>query len=277
MGRTDIEQKTSLERVLNQYKVSVFALLVTLIGVILAIIPFLEPKYNLSILADLGIALIPSGIVAAFVEYFLRNDFLSDLRKIQMRQDLSAQLEKLGVINIFENRGAQGTYQDPIFGYIARMACEDPDKVKSVSILGLSIEPFKNLVGDANIERLLKSGCKLRFLNLDPEGEAARKRSADQGQPGLLDSIRSFDSWIKSHKEQLKIDRSLKGSIEIAKYDLMPTMHITIINEEKAFVNFYPVFGATWEFPVIEVQQGYILSKAKKQFDEVWKRSRLVN
>ena len=54
----------------------------------------------------------------------------------------------------------------------------------------------------------------------------------------------------------------------------MPTLHITIINNEKIFVNFYPILGLTWEYPVIELQKGSdLFEKYKKQFEEVWKIS----
>lgn len=92
----------------------------------------------------------------------------------------------------------------------------------------------------------------------------------DQGQPGLLERIRSFDIWLQEHKSR----SNLKGSIEVRKYNLMPTMHITIINEEKFFINPYPILGGAWEFPVIEINKGgELFSKYKRQFEEVWNKA----
>ena len=61
-------------------------------------------------------------------------------------------LEALEIVNIYEKRGAQGAQPDPIFGFIASIAGESPEKAKTVDILGESIEPFKNIVGNSNLE-----------------------------------------------------------------------------------------------------------------------------
>ena len=54
----------------------------------------------------------------------------------------------------------------------------------------------------------------------------------------------------------------------------MPTMHITILNEEKIFVNPYPVLGASRDFPVVEIdREGELFARYKEQFEEVWNRS----
>ena len=235
-----------------------------MLGLIFIFIPRLPPEFR-----TLGIALIPAGIITAITEFYLRRDFLREFRNARYKYELIDRLERLGIENISENRWKE----DPAFGYIASLAKAAPHTVKKIQCMGLSLEPFMHIVGDY-IGDLLNVGCEFQFLSLDANSEIAKKRANEQGQLGLLDRIRSFDSWAQ---EQMNKSSNLKGNIEIRKYNLMPTMHITIINEEKIFINPYPILGATWEFPVITLNKGGILfAKYKRQFEEVWKKANLL-
>jgi hypothetical protein len=230
MQKSNSEQLEAFRAIVNKQKIAIFALVITLLGVVFIFAHGLPPEFK-----DLGIALIPSGIITALNEFLLRSDFLRDLKEIQRGHALSEKLESLRIIDIYEKRAA--AERDPIFGYIALMAKDAPEKMKKISILGISIEPFMNLVGDKNMESLLKAGCNFQFLSLDANSDVARRRNNEQGQPGLLERIRSFDAWIQTYVTQ-------------------------------------PILGLTWEFPVIEVGKGSeLFDKYKKQFEEVWKKA----
>ena len=252
--------KRALKDVITEQRTVIFALVVTMLGLIFIFIPGLPSEFRI-----LGIALIPAGIVTAITEFYLRRDFLREFKEARYRYDLIDRLESLGIENIFENRREE----EPIFGYIASIAKRTPYTVKKIQLMGLSLEPFMHIVGDY-IDDLLSTGCEFQFLSLDANSEVAQKRMNDQGQPGLLERIRSFDIWLQAQMSK----SNLKGSIEVKKYNLMPTMHIAIINEEKIFINPYPILGATWEFPVIEINKGGpLFDKYKRQFEEVWNKA----
>lgn len=252
--------RKALREVVYEQRTIIFALVVVILGLIFLFVPGLPSEFR-----TLAIALVTGGIITAITEFYLRKDFIREFREARYRYNLIEELERLGIKNIFENRRRE----DPIFGYIATAAKTAPHTIKKVQMLGLSLEPFMHIVGD-NIENLLSGGCEFQFLTLDANSEAAKRRMNDQGQPGLIDRIRSFDSWL--HKQMSKPNSA--GKIEARKYDLMPTVHITIINEEKIFVNPYPVLGATWEFPVLEIDKGGALfDKYRRQFEEVWHKA----
>jgi hypothetical protein len=254
------DTKKTFKDIIIEQRTIIFALVIITLGLILLFIPDFPP-----VARTLAIALIPAGIITAITEFYLRRDFTREFRETRYRYELIDQLERLGIVNIFENRRKE----EPIFGYIASAAKTAPNTVKKIQILGLSLEPFMHIVGDY-VDDLLAKGCEFQLLSLDASGEIAQRRMKDQSQPGLLDRIRSFDSWIH---EQISMPKS-KGLIEVRKYDLMPTTHISIINEEKIFANPYPVLGATWEFPVLEINKGgKLFDKYKRQFEEVWEKA----
>jgi hypothetical protein len=255
------QPKRTLKDVINEQRTVIFALVVTMLGLFFIFKPGLPSEFRI-----LGIALIPAGIITAITEFYLRRDFLREFKEARYRYDLIDRLERLGIENIFENRRKE----DPIFGYIASIAKRAPHTVKKIQLMGLSLEPFMDIV-DGYIDDLLSTGCEFQFLSLDAKSEVAKKRMNEQGQPGLIERIRSFDIWLQA---QMRNKSNLKGSIEVKKYNLMPTMHIVIINEEKIFINPFSILGATWDFPVIEINKGGTLfDKYKRQFEEVWNKA----
>ena len=254
------QPKKTLKDVINEQRTIIFALMITILGLIFIFIPGFPSEFR-----TLGIALIPAGIITAITEFYLRRDFLREFREARYRYDLIDKLERLGIENIFESRRKE----DPIFGYIASVAKRAPHTVKKIQLMGLSLEPFMHIVGDY-MDDLLSTGCEFQFLSLDANGEVGKKRQDDQGHSGLLDRIRSFDIWLQAQMGK----SNLKGSIKAKKYNLMPTMHIAVINEERIFINPYPILGATWGFPVIEINKGgELFSKYKRQFEEVWNKA----
>ncbi len=257
--RRDLSKGT-LKDVINEQRTLIFALVVTILGLILIFIPGLPSQFE-----TLGVALIPSGVITAITEFYLRKDFLREFRETRYRYDFIDKLERLGISDIVESRREE----DPIFGYIISMARSAPHTIRKIQIMGLTLEPFMHVVGD-HMDDLRRTGCEFQLLSLDVNSDVAKKRMSDQGQSGLLDRIRSFDTWIQQQIGK----NNLKGNIVAKKYSFMPTMHITIINEERIFINPYPILGATWEFPVIEIcKGGTLFDKYKNQFEEVWNRA----
>jgi len=256
-------KKTPKEIIMEQRTI-IFALVIIIAGLILLFSPSLPSEVK-----DLGISLIPAGILTAIAELYLRKDFMQEFRKAQYRYDFLAQLEKLGIKNIYESRREE----DVIFGTIARIAKSEPQNLEKLQVLGMSLDPFVHIVGDY-MDDLLRNGCKFQFLSLDADSTIAEKREIEHETEGLSERIRSFDKWVKKYMKKSE----LKGSVELRKHNVMPTFHITIINEERLFVNFYPIFGTGWDFPIIEIdKKGLLFEKFKRQFEKAWSKAKPLN
>lgn len=256
-------KKTPKEIIVEQRTI-IFALAIIIVGLLLLFSPSLPSEVK-----DLGISLIPAGILTAIAELYLRKGFMQEFRKAQYRYGFIAQLEKLGIKNIYETRREK----DVIFGTIARIAKSEPQDLGKIQILGMSLDPFVHVVGNY-MDDLLRNGCKFQFLSLDADNTIAKKREIGHGTEGLSERIRSFDKWVKKYMKK----SDLKGIIEVRKHSVMPTFHITIINEERLFVNLYPIFGTGWDFPIIEIdKKGLLFEKFTRQFKKAWSKAKPLN
>jgi hypothetical protein len=252
----DQSEKTPREIIAEQRTI-IFALSIIVVGLILLFFPSLPSEFK-----NLGISLIPAGILTAIAELYLRKDFMREFRKTQYRHDFLAELERLGIRRIYESRRKD----DVIFGTIARIAENEPQEIKKLQVLGMSLGPFVHIVGDC-MHDLLRNGCEFQFLSLDADSEIAMNREIKHETEGLSERIRSFDKWIKRY---IKKGES-KRSIQLRKHNALPTFHITIINEERLFVSPYPIFGTGWDLPIIEIgNKGILFDKFKQQFEKAW-------
>jgi hypothetical protein len=258
------QYKKTLKEIIFEQRVTIFALSIIVLGLFFII---LSPPLP-SEVRDVGISLIPAGILTAIAELYLRKDFMREFKEAQYRYEFFAELEKLGIKKVYESREKE----DPIFGEIAQIARNKPQSLKKIQIMGISLAPFYTTVG-ALIDRLLENGCKFQLLSLDADSEIAKKREIDQEMSGVTDRIRSFEKWIKEYKKKSKF----KENIELRKYSFMPTFHITILNEERLFINPYPVFGSGWSFPVFEIDKsGTLFEIFKQQFDKAWSKAKTL-
>ena len=248
-----------LKDIISEQRTIIFALAVFMLGLIFIFLPGFPSEIK-----TLGIAITPAGFIAAITEFYLRRDFVREFRETRYQYELIDRIKELGIKNIYLDRTSG---KDPIFGRIAEMACK-PSNLQKVQILGTSLEPFLHIVGENNMENLLRAGCKFQFLSLDAKSQVAGKR--DEVDKGIIERVDHFDKWITGFINKTRI----KNQIEFKKYHFMPTTHITIINEEEMFVNHYPILKCNWDFPVIEVHKdGKLFEKYKKQFDEVWNKA----
>lgn len=252
----DQSEKTSREIIVEQRTI-IFALSIIVVGLVLLFSPSLPSEFK-----DLGISLIPAGILTAIAELYLRKGFMQEFRKAQYRYDFLAELERLGIRRIYESRRRD----DVIFGTIARIAENEPQELKKLQILGMSLDPFVHIVGDC-MDDLLRDACKFQFLSLDANSGIAKNREIRHETEGLSERIRSFDKWIKRYMKK----NESKRNIELRKHSALPTFHITIINEERLFVTPYPIFGTGWDLPIVEIgKEGALFDKFKQQFEKAW-------
>jgi hypothetical protein len=262
MQKHNIQSDKTLKEIIVKQRAIIFALVTIVFGVVFI---FLSPPLP-SEVRDVGISLIPAGILTAIAELYLRKDFMREFREAQYRYELFAELERLGIKKVYETRRGK----DPIFGEIAQIAQKEPQRLKRIRILGISLEPFINVVGSL-MDELLQNGCKFEFLSLAANSEVAKKRETEQEMIGVIDRIRSFEKWITKYIEKPEF----KENIELRKYNFAPVFHITIINEEKLFVNLYPIFESGWDLPILEIDKnGVLFEKFELQFDKVWNKAK---
>lgn len=255
--------KTPIEIIFEQ-RIIIFALFITVLGLVFVFVSSLPLQFR-----DLGISLLSAGIITAIAELYLRKDFMREFREAQYRYAFVDQLEKLGIKNVYESRRKD----DIIFGTIARIAKNNPRDLKKLQILGMSLDPFVHIVG-SYMNDLLRNGCEFQFLLLDANSEIAKKRETKHETTGLLERIRSFDSWIKEYLGT----NEYGGKIEVRKHSVIPTFHITILNEETLFVNLYPIFGTGWDLPVMEIdKKGILFETFRRQFDKAWSKAKPLN
>ena len=151
------------------------------------------------------------------------------------------EMEELGVKKIYRTR-TDAEMKNPFFSLDTSIS------LHTVYAMGVSLAPIKNL-GDERIKYHLEQGCKFKFLLLNPDSPFMKQR-AHQENPDLKGETDGFLVWIKSFASEYK------AQIDVLCYDLMPTMAITIINDDVLFVNPYSMLRRNQEFPVIEVKKG---------------------
>lgn len=170
-------------------------------------------------------------------------------------------------------------------------------EIKEVKTLGTSLQPIMNL-GNEPIKKLLEKGCKFEFIVLDPNPESEvnsseerakadkdgmpssdnsmkpgvnflEERAKAEKNPALKEEVEGFIEWIKNTFPKEEYGRQIK----IWVYNLMPTMAITIINDNILFVNPFLLLRRNQEAPVIEIHKGGSLFELyKEEYEEVLRK-----
>jgi len=165
--------------------------------------------------------------------------------------------EKLGIKKIYKTR-TEAEMENPFFSLDISIS------LRTVKSMGISLARIKNL-GDERIKCHLKQGCKFEFLLLNPDSPLMEQR-AYQENPDLKGEAKGFTDWI----EKTFSTSEYKAQIQVWTYDLMPTMAITIINDNLLFVNPYSILRRNQEFPVIEVREdGSLFRLYKDEYEKV--------
>jgi len=214
---------------------------------------------------DRDILLLIISISATVVIAFFCRDKVIDFLKRKFSNVFSfykcisflKETEILGIKKIYRTR-IEVENENPFF------SLDISTELSSVKDMGMSLARIKNL-GDERIRYHLKSGCKFEFLLLDPSSLFIKQR-AYQENPDLIEETKGFINWI----EKTFSASEYRTQIDVWIYDLMPTMAISIINDNLLFVNPYSLLRRNQEFPVIEIKKGGTLfSLYKDEYEKV--------
>ena len=194
-----------------------------------------------------------SLVGAAIIAFFIRDSVIKWLKirfigiySLFKRRYLVKEMEILGIKKIYRIR-TEVENQNPIF------SLDMSSNLTDYKALGISLARIKNL-GDERIWHHLRKGCIFEFILLDPDSDFMTQR-AFQENPTLKEETEGFVKWIKKFST---VD--YRAQIEVWTYDLMPSMAITIVNNNSIFINPYSFLRRNQEFPVIEIGEGNLFS-----------------
>ncbi|MGD0081232.1 MAG: hypothetical protein ABSB80_11380 [Methanoregula sp.] len=187
---------------------------------------------------------------------FLKRKF-SNVKSFCKRISFLKETDILGIKKIYRTR-TEVENENPFF------SLHVSTELSSVKDMGMSLARIKNL-GDERIRSHLKCGCKFEFLLLDPSSPFMKQRTY-QENPDLIGETNGFINWI----ENTFSTSEYRTQIDVWIYDLMPTMAISIINDNLLLVNPYSLLRRNQEFPVIEIKKGGTLfSLYKDEYEKV--------
>lgn len=136
---------------------------------------------------------------------------------------------------------------------------------RTIQILGLSIAHLK-AESDELFDDLLRHGCKFQFLLLDPTSPFMDQRTK-QENPDLKGEAEGFIKWLIENYST----SDYRYQIELRVYDLMPTMALTIINDNIMYQNPYTTVNRNNENPLIEIRKnGTLFNRFKGEFEKIW-------
>lgn len=213
---------------------------------------------------DLTVFFIILGTLSIVVTVISNDSFRNRLKRelsiiffLFTRRKFLNEMEILGIKRIYRTR-TETEMENPYF------SLDISTKLHSVKAMGISLAGIKNF-GDARIRYHLKNDCKFEFLLLDPDSDFLKQR-AYQENPNIKGETEGFIDWIKGTFSSSEY----KKQIKVLTYDLMPTMAITVINDNLLFVNPYSLLRRNQEFPVIGIGKGgSLFSLYEKEYENV--------
>lgn len=193
-----------LKRVLRQNLVTV-NIIIMLLGVVLIIASVNNPKPNVqSIMMGIGTSLLSSGIIV-----FITSLFIDDSsERIQ-------NLNQWGIEAIYKTRGEMN------------ISCGNyMRKAKKIDIIAFGLRSWRDSESKA-IEGLLRKGCEIRILTMNPESQNLKQREHDEKQEigSIAHTIIQLEEWA----EKLN-SKSRKGKIRIKYYDAQPLNFMFLMN-----------------------------------------------
>ena len=98
-------------------------------------------------------------------------------------------------------------------------------KAKRIDVIAFGLRSWRDSQSRA-IEKLLKSGCEIRILTMNPNCENLRQRERDELQEAgsISHTIKQLADWAKKLNA-----RSYPGKIEIRYYDAQPLNFMFLI------------------------------------------------
>lgn len=175
-------------------------------------------------------------------------------------EDLFMECEELGIKRVYETRR---DWEQAFRMNISNL------KIKEVKRIAISHALVKG-IGNEPIKKLLEKGCKFQFIILNPnpidsKANFLEQRAKQEPNTDLKGESEGFIKWVEATFSDYK------GQIELWVYNLMPTMALTIIDDNLLYVNPYLLRGRNQEAPVIEIQGGSLFDLYKGEYEKVLK------
>ena len=191
---------------------SLVNIIIVLLGVILIILSVHMPTPNSqSIWMSIGTSFFASGIVVLITSLLMENE------------EEEEKLSKWGIEAIYSTRGEMNVSCDKYMR-----------KAKRIDIIAFGLRSWRDSQGK-QIEKLLKNGCQIRILTMDPECENLKQREKDEKQEigSIKYTIEQLIKWAN-----LMNSRKYRGSIKIKIYDAQP-LNFMFLMDNRLFIGPY--------------------------------------
>lgn len=228
------------------------------------------------VVRDVGISLLIAGTVGLGVELYNRShgeELLTQLirdavqnltgpkfdRLLDLIQHDS--LRELGVRKIFLNR-----LTNDFVDYIrqARPSTE-------IRLLGISMSKLADRDVQEMIIDKLRSGCRFKWLLLDPDSEAVARRAEAEGwQPAIFK--KEVEVWSLNHQVFVqRLEPAVRGNIELRHYGHTPCCFL-VDNGSTMLVGFYlrSCSGERVPHLELEIKDGEAYLSFRRHFDSLW-------
>ena len=187
-------------------------IIVVLIGVIAIFVSVhLGTSNRQSICMSIGTSVFASGLVVLITSLFV-DDGEGDEK-----------LKQWGIEAIYVTRGEMNISCDRYM-----------KKAKRIDVIAFGLRSWRDSQSRA-IEKLLKSGCEIRILTMNPNCENLRQRERDELQEAgsISHTIKQLADWAKKLNA-----RSYPGKIEIRYYDAQP-LNFMFLMDNRLFIGPY--------------------------------------
>lgn len=179
-------------------------IIIALLGVIcIGAVLFVENEKIEDLLIGIGGSFLSSGIIVFITTLFMDNT----------ENDIN--LSYWGIEAIYNTRAEMNT------------SCDKYSKhAKRIDVIAFGLKSWRD-TKNKEIEKLLRNGCKIRILTMDPDCENLRQRERDEavGEGGISYSIKQLVSWATKLNQ-----KEYEGSIEIRFYDAHPLNFLFLMN-----------------------------------------------
>lgn len=257
-----MSKQPNASRASHFLKATIVALLVLGIGVLL-----IAQAGESHILRDLGIALVPVGLVALLYELILRETFVAEMRE-RLNESLRSHFSAFDRMNLAGVVDAEDSFDTTKVGnFFAR--------AKTVRILQTWIpEAIPTL---RQIRECVRNGGQVRILLLNPDSEVARLRSQ---QLGYLDKNQAAKAVESNLAEIARIVHEIsdKTKIQVRLYDILPVVSIYAFDDQ-AYLGVYWYGLPAISGPQLLVRQnGHFYGDAiDTHFEKVWASAMSIN
>lgn len=228
------------------------------------------------VVRDLGISLLIAGTVGLAVELYNRRrgeelltqlirDAVQNLTGPQFDRLVSLiqhdSLRELGVRKIFLNR-----LTNDFVDYVRQARPNSEIRLLGISMSKLADRDVQEMIIDK-----LRSGCRFKWLLLDPDSEAVARRAEAEGwQPAIF--RKEVEVWSLNHQVFVeRLEEGVRSNIELRHYRHTPCCFL-VDNGNVMLVGFYLRSCSGEKVPhlELEIKEGGAYLSFRRHFDSLW-------